>query len=103
MPAGGTLPDFLNAGRKHPDAAVLLPVLGGNGRWLAAQNPAGPTPPRNPKAGRVDETAAQRQQNGSPRLLRQLCHGKPALGRALVASTEIGSRAQSNFHSPAGD
>lgn len=83
------LPDFLERGQKTPlMRPFLLPVLGGNGRWLAAQNPAWTYAAPESESW---EGLMKQWRSGSKTdrhaLLRQLRHGKPALGRALVAST----------------
>lgn len=83
------LPDFLEQGQKTPLLRpFLLPVLGGNGRWLAAQNPVWAY--ASPAAESWDGLIKQWRdgsKNDRHALLRQLRHANPALGRALVTAT----------------
>ncbi len=83
------LPDYLERGQKTPLLRpFLLPVLGGNGRWLAAQNPAWAyaSPASETWDGLIKQWR-QGSKNDRHALLRQLRYTKPALGLALVAGT----------------
>lgn len=83
------LPDLLQRGWKTALLRpFLLPVLGGNGRWLAAQNPNWTyAAPESESWDGLMKQWRDGSKTDRHALLRQLRHFRPDLGRALVASS----------------
>ena len=84
------LPAALDAGRRSPELRALIPpVLGGRGRWLAAQNPewgyaVGATEADDAGVARRWETGTLQERSA---LLARLRQSDPARARELLAAT----------------